>query len=63
MNMPPLVIGIGEVNSTFICAMPPGGAASLDTLMVVGVTCAAALAQAASAIQNQLENRIVLIAF
>ena len=31
MNMPPLVIGIGEVNSTFICTMPPGGAISSET--------------------------------
>ncbi len=50
--MPPLEIGIGEVSSTFNCAMPPGGAISLETRIVVGKTCAEALAHAATATQN-----------
>jgi hypothetical protein len=63
INMPPLLIGFGEVISTFICAMPPGGAVSLDTLMVFGATCAAALVQAATAMQNQLNPLVVFITF
>jgi hypothetical protein len=52
MNIPPLEIGIGEVSNTFICAMPPGGAVSLETRIVVGNICAVALAHAARLMQN-----------
>jgi len=53
--MPPLEIGIGEVNSTFICAMPPGGAVSLETRIVVGNTCAVVLTHEATAIKNVVD--------
>ena len=59
MNMPPLEIGIGEVISTFICAMPPGGAVSLETRIVVGNTWAVALVHAATVIKNVVNLHIL----
>jgi len=66
--MPPLEIGIGDVNSTFNCAMPPGGVVSLETRIVVGNTWAAALAHAAAVMQNvenlhRLNPRIMFLYF
>jgi hypothetical protein len=66
--MPPLEIGIGDVSSTFNCAMPPGGAVSLETRIVVGNTCADPLAHKAAVTQNAenlhtLNPRIMFLYF